>query len=309
LEETEERIQNLVTRKETIDRVVELDRRADEVATEIEQTESKKENKVELLNAQREQRKSTESTLTNVRERLQSSDPERLDSRIRQLRGFKQRVEDDRGEAKQTKEDISNKISTIESRLETVRELKERRRNLEETVQDATNLLTDVKDLIDAYEETKAELRKENVELINAYANDVFQQIYQNESYSQLTVDSSYNITLKKADGTEIDPTLSSGGESALVNIAIRAGIYRVIAERTQSTTSDTLPPFILDEPTTYLDNGHVDTLGALIRTIKQWDTEQVLLVSHDDQLIDGADTIYHIEKDSTTDTSSCSIV
>ncbi|WP_233553827.1 hypothetical protein [Halococcus sp. IIIV-5B] len=84
------------------------------------------------------------------------------------------------------------------------------------------------------------------------------------------------------------DPANASRGERAVVNLALRAGIYRLIAQIRGA--GGTLPPFILDEPTTFLDEGHVGQLEQMLDTIKEWDVAQVFVVSHDESLIHGAD-------------------
>jgi exonuclease SbcC len=95
-----------------------------------------------------------------------------------------------------------------------------------------------------------------------------------------------------------VSPDVASGGEKALLNLALRAGIYRTIAEaHTKTTTSTTLPPLILDEPTTYLDTHHVSQLKTFISQVTNWNMNQVIIVSHDETLVDSADTSYHVQK------------
>ena len=64
------------------------------------------------------------------------------------------------------------------------------------------------------------------------------------------------------------------------------------------------LPPLILDEPTTFLDEGHVDRLDDMIESIAKWDVPQVLVVSHDDRLIQGAEHEMEVSIDDTTNAS-----
>jgi exonuclease SbcC len=150
-------------------------------------------------------------------------------------------------------------------------------------------------------------LRKENLAYINAYTNEVFRDLYQSSAYERVILNDDYTISLLKSNGMTISPKLSSGGESAIVNIALRAGIYRTIAERNQGSMS-TLPPLILDEPTTFLDSTHVRELETVINSIQQWNVAQVFIVSHDDSLIDAADYEYEVTKSASSDVSSCSL-
>jgi len=121
------------------------------------------------------------------------------------------------------------------------------------------------------YESTKSDLREQYLAYINEYTNDIFKEIYKNSSYQQVIIEETYDdrrdsyeydIRLLRDDGTTEDPSNASGGERAIVNLALRAGIYKLIAELHGGNRGQ-LPPFILDEPTTFLDEG---TSGSLNR-------------------------------------------
>jgi DNA repair exonuclease SbcCD ATPase subunit len=87
------------------------------------------------------------------------------------------------------------------------------------------------------------------------------------------------------------------------VNLALRAGIYKLIAELHGGNRGQ-LPPFILDEPTTFLDEGHVGQLKQMLTTIKEWDVPQIIVVSHDEALIHGADHECHVTIDESDNAS-----
>jgi exonuclease SbcC len=65
------------------------------------------------------------------------------------------------------------------------------------------------------------------------------------------------------------------------------------------------MPPLILDEPTVFLDSGHVTQLVELIESMRDRGVEQILVVSHDEELIDAADDLVTVTKDSTTNRST----
>ena len=138
--------------------------------------------------------------------------------------------------------------------------------------------------------------------------NEIFNDIYQNSSYQRVIISEvqnertgsyDYDIQLLRDDGMTEDPSNASGGERALVNLALRAGIYRLIAEL-EGGDRGRLPPFILDEPTTFLDKNHVEELEEMLDRIRDWDVPQVIVVSHDDALIHGADHRCEVKKDSS---------
>ncbi|WP_276302639.1 hypothetical protein [Halorussus lipolyticus] len=81
--------------------------------------------------------------------------------------------------------------------------------------------------------------------------------MYQNSSYQQVVISQEeskdsyeYNIKLLRDDNELEGPSNASGGERAIVNLALRAGIYRLVAEK-HGGDRGSLPPLILDEPTT----------------------------------------------------------
>jgi exonuclease SbcC len=65
------------------------------------------------------------------------------------------------------------------------------------------------------------------------------------------------------------------------------------------------MPPLILDEPTVFLDSGHVSKLVDLVESMRDLGVEQILVVSHDEELVGAADDLVRVEKDPTTNRSS----
>ena len=96
-----------------------------------------------------------------------------------------------------------------------------------------------------------------------------------------------------------------SGGERALFNLALRCAIYRFLSYGLGERGGADLPPMILDEPTVFLDSGHIRQLIRLIDRMKDLGVGQIIVVSHDESLIDSADRVYTVTKDSLTNTSS----
>jgi exonuclease SbcC len=65
------------------------------------------------------------------------------------------------------------------------------------------------------------------------------------------------------------------------------------------------MPPLILDEPTVFLDSGHVTQLLDLVEYMRdEVGVEQILVVSHDEELVGAADDLVRVEKDATTNRS-----
>jgi exonuclease SbcC len=65
------------------------------------------------------------------------------------------------------------------------------------------------------------------------------------------------------------------------------------------------MPPLILDEPTVFLDSGHVSRLVDLVGSMRKLGVEQIVVVSHDDELVGAADDLVTVSKDPTTNRST----
>ena len=64
------------------------------------------------------------------------------------------------------------------------------------------------------------------------------------------------------------------------------------------------MPPLILDEPTVFLDSGHVSKLVDLVESMRDLGVEQILVVSHDEELVGAADDLVRVRKDPTSNRS-----
>ena len=103
-------------------------------------------------------------------------------------------------------------------------------------------------------------------------------------------------------DGESLDPEQLSGGERALFNLSLRCAIYRLLAEGVDGAAP--MPPLILDEPTVFLDSGHVTQLVSLVESMRDLGVEQIVVVSHDQELVGAADSLVRVEKDATSNRS-----
>ena len=153
------------------------------------------------------------------------------------------------------------------------------------------------------YGELRTELRRQNVATLERLLNETFDLVYQNDSYSHIELDGEYRLTVYQKDGEPLAPDQLSGGERALFNLSLRSAIYRLLAEGIEEAAP--MPPLILDEPTVFLDSGHVSQLVALVEHMRDLGVEQILVVSHDEELVAAADDLIAVRKDATTNRSS----
>lgn len=297
VEEAEETVETVEEYAATVDDAVETHDTIDEHRSTIDSKQTTIENANNRIDDVDDRINDLKGSLNDVEEKLGEKDrkeledeQERAEDLIEKFDAKIEDLEDDAQSARDARtrvEETLGERERLESRLET----------LDERKRWGSDLYTELNEAIEAYQDAKAELRQENIALLNKYVNDLFTALYRNKSYEYVTIDDDYRIELVRTDGEVIEPEMSSGGEGALLNIALRAGVYRLIAQR-DSDGGESLPPFILDEPTTFLDSGHISELDAFMQKMRDWNVSQVLVVSHEDGLIDTAENEFFVEKD-----------
>ena len=242
--------------------------------------------------------------LNETEEKLASYDMGELEDKKQELQGVATKGEKKHEAAEAELNELRDELASVNQNLKALENEREREENLQNKSDEYNDLASELTELIEMYKSVKVDLREETLGLLNQYTNDVFKDLYENESYVGVTVDTNYNVRLVTGDGEEIDPDKCSGGEGVITNIALRAGVYRVIAEQDESG-GDTLPPFILDEPTNHLDDEHVSRIEDAIKSIQEWNVPQVFVVSHRESLVTSADHELYAEKDKATGNSS----
>jgi exonuclease SbcC len=304
LEAVENRIDELDDIKEPVEEACEKYEEIDDLAGDIDQYEQNIEHAREMRRTLLEDIDDLEDEIEEIDDELADIDVEDLESKIDEYEGYRETAVEEKETAEEEHERLVQDRADKKAALNTVEQQEERVETLTKQKEWGDTVVEDINDIITGYEDVKTQLRKENVELLNAYTNEVFNDLYQNQSYAGVHIDQDYTISLVTSDGAHMKPEVTSGGESTVVNLALRAGVYRLVAKR-DSSGGDRLPPFILDEPTSFLDDDHVDELHSVIQAISEWNVPQILVVSHNDRLIQNADAALHVEKDPTEDAST----
>jgi exonuclease SbcC len=189
-----------------------------------------------------------------------------------------------------------------------IAELKDLRERQEEAVERADRLddfYAEMEALEAMYEEVRSDLRQQNIDHLQRILNDIFDELYRNDAYAGIELDRNYEFTVHEKNGETLDPSQLSGGEKVLFNLALRCAIYKLLARGVRGEGS--MPPLILDEPTAHLDTGHVSRLSRAIDIMRDLGVSQTIIVSHDDEIVDGADGEIHLTQDATTNRSSVS--
>jgi exonuclease SbcC len=286
-------------RLETLEACVET---VDDVEAEIDRLQEKRGMLAERNDERRE-------TLAEKRERKRDLESEVDDEALKQAREDKERAEayleevaETLAELRTRRDDLQGEIGAVENELEELESLRERRETLGARVDALESLRTETEEMEALYADLRAELRTRNVEHLERLLNETFDLVYENDAYARIELDDAYELTVYQKDGEALDPEQLSGGERALFNLSLRAAIYRLLAEGIEGAAP--MPPLVLDEPTVFLDSGHVSRLVDLIDAMRDLGVEQIIVVTHDDELVGAAEEVIAVEKDPTTNRS-----
>ncbi|MDD3042407.1 MAG: DNA repair protein Rad50, partial [Methanosarcinaceae archaeon] len=242
-----------------------------------------------------------------LEEKMQGTDLPGLEHRRAQFEDALKNIEKNIGEISAEKDGVLKEIGRIETTLKRLSALREDKKALENkrTYLEAVGKNAD--ELENAYMRIRADMRAKNIGALSKLLNEMFSFMYANNAYSHIELDPEYNLTVYRKDGVPLEPKLLSGGERAIFNLILRCAIYRLLSLGFSGEKGDNLPPMILDEPTVFLDKGHIRQLLKLIDLMRNIGVGQIIVVSHDESLIDSADHVFHVEKDPLTNMSSIS--
>ena len=284
---------------ETLERLVELDDQVESLSSEIETLREKRASKAELNDERR-------TRLADVRERKDALEAEFDEARVETAREerraaeeYLERVEAKLDELRDSRETVQNAIGAVTNQLEELDALRERLDAVDARCDRLSRLYEEAETLQSTYGELRADLRQQNVATLERLLNETFDLVYRNDAYAGIDLDGQYRLTVYQKDGRTLDPDQLSGGERALFNLSLRCAIYRLLAEGVEGAAP--MPPLILDEPTVFLDDGHVTNLVTLVESMRDLGVEQIVVVSHDGELVGAADDLVHVETDPTT--------
>ena len=234
------------------------------------------------------------------------------DGRVETARERKARAEEyiadvtpELADRRERRDELQNAIGGVRADINQLEELREERETITERVERLESAHRETETLESMYADLRAELRRRNVESLERMLNETFELVYGNDAYSRIELDNDYELTVYQKDGQPLAPGQLSGGERALFNLSLRCAIYRLLAEGIEGAAPT--PPLILDEPTVFLDSGHVGRLVDLVAEMRGFGVRQILIVSHDDELVGAADDLITVEKNPTTNRSTVS--
>ena len=281
--------------------------------SKIDDVERKIESLSQDIEHTRERREDIQARINDIEDELDELRDDLADTDIDSLRSEKEKMEGNIEELETAIEDFGSQIreldrehTEIESTLQQIQRLQGRVSTAEEREAWASDLYDEFESIRGTYEQVKSQLREKNIALLKRYVNDLFDALYQQQSFERVELRAGYELEMVRADGERMTPRLTSGGEGAILNLALRAAIYRLIAEK--EARAGELPPLILDEPTEGLDNTHIREVTELIEEIRKWDVPQVFVVTHQEELFDSGFNEIIVEMDADSQSSTTEV-
>ncbi|MCW1293810.1 MAG: SMC family ATPase [Candidatus Parvarchaeota archaeon] len=175
------------------------------------------------------------------------------------------------------------RLEEIKSKLETKEKANSKLVKLEKAIKMLSNLREDIRSI------------REYVR--NRFIGD-FRSLFQtkfyelrNETDYAVDIDNNYNVIIK-SDGEVFESKSLSGGEKTIVALAYRISLSSIAAKLGGISRNEI---FIMDEPTSGLDKKDVSSLADSITKITG--VNQIIIVTHDDNLKNIADNIIRVEK------------
>lgn len=181
-----------------------------------------------------------------------------------------------------------NNLKIYETTVETIEKtIEANRKNKEEfiAVKEYYGLLEDLRTFY-SKDGIQKDLRSQSRPLIQKYTREFFEKF--NFNYSDLILDDEYNISIYGPEG-EANIEMVSGGEKIAISLALRLGI-------TQAMSKGNIETILLDEPTIHLDSFRKQHLITVLRSMSV--IPQILIVTHDDELVNAADTLIRVVKE-----------
>jgi len=310
--ETREEIDTLTEKREAItdaidrlETIAELRSEVDDLNARIDQLSEKRESLAERNEDRRDWLADKRKRRDELSEQFDEQAIETARNRKQRAETYLENVEAELTSLREQRDGLQNTIGGIKADIRHLEALKTDRETLAARVDELESVHDETERLESMYGELRGELRRKNVESLERMLNETFDLVYGNDAYSRIELDGNYELTVYQKNDQQLEPEQLSGGERALFNLSLRCAIYRLLAEGIDGAAPT--PPLILDEPTVFLDSGHVGRLVDLVEEMRGFGVRQILIVSHDDELVGAADELITVEKNPTTNQSTVS--
>jgi exonuclease SbcC len=244
----------------------------------------------------------TRERLDSKRVRVQSlSDEEkRLEEMIKML----EPVSEELTSLRNDKIEIAGEISALEERLKNINakigEAEARTTELKESIERLDRkerrlkLILDSIERLDRFAEGMGIIEKNIVNFLNQEFQGKFQELFSmliDGGEITVEVDETFTPVIKE-NGMDINLSSLSGGERTSVAMAYRLALNRTVQMESTGMEESAI---ILDEPTDGFSTEQIERFGELLKALA---CSQVILVSHEQELLSCADNVIRIAKE-----------
>ena len=293
----------LTGRVDRLERLAETAETVADLEDDIEDYREQRAGKADLNEERRERLAEKRERRDELREGFDEERVEEAREEKERAENYLEKVEPKLEELRERRDELNEAVGGVEAELDELASLRDQREELAATVDRLDSLYEEAERLEEMYAQLRAQLRRRNVETLERMLNETFDLVYENDTYSRIELDADYELTVYQKDGETLNPDQLSGGERALFNLSLRCAIYRLLAEGIEGAAP--MPPLVLDEPTVFLDSGHVSQLVELVGAMRDHGVEQILVVSHDEELVAAADDLVRVRTDPRTNRST----
>jgi exonuclease SbcC len=143
---------------------------------------------------------------------------------------------------------------------------------------------------------TQDQLREEFLRSVNAVMAGVWEELYPYSDFTgiRLLAENDYVLQLRDSTGWIPVDGMASGGERSMASLALRVAFSLAFVPN--------LKWLILDEPTHNLDANAIRRFAASLREGLAGFAEQVFLITHDERISEGVDSVHRLERDKGRD-------
>ena len=280
--------------------------KADSVSTQlqnlmprIDELKTRINNDSQVLVAMSRELEEKEKAEKNLREQLRALQAEMSELDISELEFAKTqrnealeqfyKVQSDLTTKENRKKELVGRVDELKDRIDLAQEKIERMEKIAKIIE----LLDDIRD---AYRDIQPKLRREFIEVLRSFVQQVLDNLAGGEGPSlNVSIDETYTPYVKSESGAEREVSHLSGGERTLLAFAYRLGLGQLIM---QARTGHGLNMLLLDEPTENLgrEDGSIDRLAEAISRFKA--IEQIIAVTHSEAFAEKAEHVIRLEKE-----------
>lgn len=219
---------------------------------------------IKEIDEKKARRATVEDEIQEIKERLESSEEERVtklnreyETTVQKIGVKKETIKDTEEELKETKNEIADLQNELEQVSGTELEQERFRRELYD-------------DLVELFKQGVGKYRDQLRDRVEQDASDIFLELTTEPDYGGLKINDNYGLTIVHEDGREIG--VRSAGAEHVVALALIGALQN---------NAPLQGPIIMDSPFGRLDQGHVQNVVSTLPNL----TDQVMLLVYEDEI------------------------